>query len=123
MAAQTGTTPWSQRNKACRYTYIMLNIALKQFEATFTKAKSIKMKQMTFWNPTASPDLQAINAGAIATQMSKIMMASDGYNSVYEEGYDYVKTHNELVGVLTSADKTVPDLALIIDKAYQIPGE
>jgi hypothetical protein len=111
---------WSQDNLACRNTYVLL-IGLKQLTEPFAQAGKKPMKQLAFWNAAASDTMRQLTATGLATQLDKfyikVLLAG------YEEGYDFHGAIEAMKNALCSADKTVSQLAEVIDGIYNFRGE
>src|SRR5260221_12155411 len=122
MADSTGKPEfkWNQNNMACRNTYMLL-IGLKQLTEPFSQAGTKPMKQLTFWNPAATGNMRELTATGLATQLDKFYMKV--LFAGYEDGYEFHKAIETMKETLCAADKTLCQLAEIIDEIYHFRGE
>lgn len=111
---------WNNNNLACLKTWIHLKV-LDQHNSVFWNAGELTMDQLTFWNLAGSPELRSVAAKTICTQLDNMFRLHD--KAGYEEGSDIAKAVESMHAVLTDADKTVTELASVIDDNYKFRGE
>jgi len=106
---------WTDKNSACKNTWTTL-LALKQFDCLFADAGGKKMTDLAFWNKAASDEIRGINAQSLAIQMdnvlTKIRLAK------YESGKNGGTAVSGIANILVGPNKTVTDLAAVIDENY-----
>ena len=111
---------WSQDNLACRNTYTLL-VGLKQLTDPFPQAGKKPMKQLAFWNASASDTMRQLVAAGLGAHLDKfyikVLLAK------YEDGYDFHGAVEALKEALCSADSTVSDLAGTVNSIYHFRGE
>ncbi len=108
---------WSSNNRACTTTWTTLRI-LNQIspEKTFGETGSVKMEELTFWNPLSSAEIREIQAKTLAIMMDNIFRMVR--RAEYEKEADHQKATDAIVNTMVDADKTIADLAEINDKNY-----
>ena len=111
---------WTNNNLACINTWAFLRV-LKQLKAVFGDAGKLKMKELAYWNPAASPDARRTEALALASQLDNMFV--NGLGAKYEPGYNRTKATTGMADVLVSADKTLCEFAATVDEAYRFTGE
>ncbi len=111
---------WNKNNRACTTTWTTLRV-LDQNNKVFKESGNVKMASLTFWNTTASDDMRKLQANTIAKQMDNIFLQIR--RAKYEEGVTKEKSVNDMVAALTTEEKTISELAEIIDADYIFWGE
>lgn len=111
---------WSNNNLACLNTWGFLR-ALKQLNAVFGPAGALKMPQLTFWNPAASPDARRAEAMALAAQLDNMFIKA--LRAKYETGYTSTKAITQMADKFVDKESTVCHLAATVDDAYRFTGE
>lgn len=112
--------PWSANNLSCTNTNGVLN-GMDEISAKFSKAKNIKMSAFAFWSDIESPNQRALSAKAVAGRLDRLFRKLLG--AKYEEGYNRSSSIIKMQSVLKTRDKTVCQLAVVVDKAYRFRGE
>ena len=112
--------PWSANNLACSNTNGVLN-GMDEISSKFSKAKNIPMAKFAFWNDLETPDQRALAAKAVAGRLDRLFRKLLG--AKYEEGFNRTSAITKMQGVLKTRDKTVCQLAVVVDKAYRFRGE
>ena len=79
------------------------------------------MKELAFWNPTATPAMRREQATALAHQLDNIFVFVRGAD--FEAGTSSAKAVQEMVAILTVAEQTIAGLAEVNDANYQFLGE
>lgn len=111
---------WTNNNLACINTWAFLRV-LKQLTAVFGEAGSLKMKELAYWNPAASPEARRTEALALAAQLDNLF--TNGVGAKYEPGYTRTKAVANMADTLVDAAKTVCELSVTVDEAYRFTGE
>ena len=91
-------------------------MVLDQISQPFGKSGKIKMSQMAFWRPTQSDSARRSEAEALSIQIDRVFREVRG--AEFEDGYTRLRTLEAVVDALTSANRTVADLASILDTHY-----
>lgn len=113
---------WSNNNAACVHTWYCLSSALlHQTNAELDKVETVKMKQLAFWNGVASPEINEAEARAIADMLTKLL--TNAFAAKYEAGQNYASSVVALTAILTQADKTVCELAAVVDETHHFVME
>jgi hypothetical protein len=111
---------WTNNNLACVNSWAFLRV-LKQFKNVFGDAGTLKMRQFTYWDPSASPDVRRTAALGLASQLDNMFI--NGVGAKYEPGYNRTKAVTAMADVLVSADKTLCEFSATVDEAYRFTGE
>ena len=111
---------WSKNNEACKVTWSTLMV-LEQFRKVFKDAGDLKMKQLTFFNQTASPDQRESVARVLCIQMDNIFRKF--HSARFEDGIEVEQAIGAMKGILTNGDATVAELAEKCDVSYKFYGE
>lgn len=111
---------WNKNNLACRKTWLYLKI-LHQHNKVFKDAGKLKMKDLQFWNDLSSPELREQQAKMMAHQFDNMFRSFD--KAKYEEGSSLETAVAQMKSILTAEDKTVAELAEIVDDNYFFLGE
>ncbi|MBN2226973.1 MAG: hypothetical protein JW763_06380 [candidate division Zixibacteria bacterium] len=106
---------WSKNNAACLTTWITLRVLEQSFKV-FNDSAAITMKELAYWNTAASDDMRKIQATTLAHQLDNIFIKIRCAR--YEEGKTAEQAVSDTVTVLIDADKTMNDLAAVIDANY-----
>ena len=118
--AEGNGCPWSRNNLACVNTWAFLR-GLGQLRPSFSNSKDLKMAELAFWNPTASPDARRLEARELASQLDRIYRKA--LLAKYEEGFNFAKAVDTLAADLSSENKTLCQLAVTVDQIYNFRGE
>jgi hypothetical protein len=119
-AASTAGCDWNKNNLACTNTWAFLR-GLGQLRPAFSDSKDIRMSELAFWNPAASSESRKLEARALASQLDRIFTKS--LLAKYETGFNFAKAVDAMVQILTSSDRTVCELSVVVDEAYNFKGE
>lgn len=111
---------WTNNNLACINTWAFLRV-LKQLKPVFGDAGKLKMKELAYWNPAASPDARRIEALGLASQLDN--MFTNGVGAKYEKDYTRTKAVTSMADTLVDAAKSVCELSVTVDEAYRFTGE
>lgn len=111
---------WTNNNLACVNSWAFLRV-LKQLKNVFGSAGTLKMRQLAYWDPSASPDLRRAAALTLASQLDNMFVK--GVGAKYEPGYNRTKAVNAMADVLVSPDKTLCEFAVVVDEAYRFTKE
>jgi hypothetical protein len=120
--ARDGGVRWDPDVPAHNQTWMYL--FLRGLVATsFPDSRHVKMSQMAWWNPAASPDVRAIDAQKVSIEMHRFF--KDGMHRGYEQAFaaGFPLAIAELSATLAKADNTVPDLAATIDRVFLFENE
>jgi len=79
------------------------------------------MTDLDYWNKLAPGDNRAVEAGALADILAKLFTNMLG--ATYESGQNYASAIIAMVTILTDANKTVCELAAVIDEVHHFIGE
>ena len=111
---------WNNNNLACVKTWIHLMV-LHQYKKVFKDAGSLKMSELQFWNASSSSDLREIQAKTLCHQLDNMFLSFD--KAKYEEGSSLETALTQMKAVFIDENKTVADLAEVVDKNYFFLGE
>jgi hypothetical protein len=111
---------WNKNNRACTTTWSTLRV-LAQHEEVFSRSGSLAMKQLTFWNPTVTAQMKDLQVQTLARQMDNVFRKIR--KAKYESGVDTDRAIGDMTTVMINGDKTVSELASIIDDDYAFWGE
>lgn len=111
---------WSKNNRACKTTWFTLYV-LNQHQEPFPAAGAVKMNQLTFYTQTDDGGLRKVLARSLAIAMDNNFRLIRG--AKFEKGVDPAAALNDMVDMLLKQDKTMADLAAVIDKNYLFIGE
>jgi hypothetical protein len=109
-----------ENNLSYGYTWLVL-LNLKQINAVYNDSQEIKMSGLVFYNPTISSDLLRIEATNLAIAIDSTF--TNGMGAKLENGISQNQAINSMVEILTNADKTVEDLAVMNDANYLFLNE
>ena len=107
---------WTSNNLACLNVWSTLYI-MKQLKKTFKMSGDIQMKGLLFFNPVLTPSEREFEARGIADFLDVVFRKT--CDAKYEAGINRVKAMGDMVAVLVSPNKTVADLAEIVDQDYE----
>ena len=79
------------------------------------------MDQLTYWNPTATPQMRKVQATTLATQMDNFFVMVRGAH--YEKNVTKEKAVQSMVDTLIGSGMAIADLATICDDQYKFWGE
>lgn len=111
---------WSPNNRADTSVWMALRI-LEQVRLPFRLTGDVAIRDLAFWNATASADVRHLLAGTLAQQLDNIFRLIDG--AVYEPRVTNADAVGAMLSVLTDGARTVADLAATADAAYHFWGE
>ena len=111
---------WTKDNRACLTTWSTLR-TLDQHKEVFSKSGSLAMKQLAFWNSTATPGMRDLQAKALAGQMDSVFRNIRKAN--YGGGVNTERAIADMTTVMSDGDKTVSELASVIDQDYEFREE
>jgi hypothetical protein len=127
VAAATAEGPvpnctWSNNNIACVNTWFCLSKkVLGQIDCSFDDAQTLKMTDLEYWNEVAPGDNREVEAQALADMLTKIFTNVMG--AAYEKGQTYATAVPAMTTVLTDPDKTICELAAVVDELHHFLGE
>ena len=90
---------WSKNNRACKTTWTTLRV-LEQNSKAFVDTGDVTMKDLTYWNATATADMREFQAEVLATQIDNVFRLIR--KARYEDGVDKEKAVSDMSGVLKS---------------------
>ena len=113
---------WSANNRACTTTWSTLRL-LDQISSrrTFDTTGALKMSDLTFFSLLGTKDALQLRADSLSAQLDNVFRQVRGAD--YESGVDRKKALTGMSGILAQKDKTVADLADVIDDSYLFFGE
>lgn len=111
---------WTKNNLACVNTWAFLR-GLGQLKPVFSESGKLKMKELAFWNDAISSTLRRAEAKAVAVQLNQIFRKS--LLAKYETGIDATKAVENMTDLMNSGSKTLCQLSVVVDKAYNFRGE
>jgi hypothetical protein len=113
---------WSNNNAACVNTWFCLSKqVLGQIDASFDDAAMLRMTDLAYWNELASDDNRKVEAGALADILTKLFTNMVG--AKYETGQSYASAIVAMTAVLTDENKTVCELAAVVDELHHFTTE
>ena len=108
---------WSNNNAACANTWFCLSKDIMgQLDVDFKHAETFKMSQLAFWNDVA-PGNREIEAGSIADMLTKLF--TNMLSASYEPGHNFASAVLAMTQILTDANKTVCELAAVVDEQHR----
>jgi hypothetical protein len=108
---------WSNNNAACVNTWFCLSKDLMgQLGVAFDDAPTVKVSELAFWN-SLSPGTREVEAQSIADMLTKLFTNMIG--AAYEPGQNYASAVIALTSVLTNGDKTICELAAVVDEQHR----
>lgn len=111
---------WSRNHMECVDTWFALRM-LEQTRRPFKSAGSQKMKDLLFFNSTASAGTRRNAARTLARQLHNVFV--DGFEAKLEAGVTRSKAVSGMVAVLVDGAGTIADLAGVNDRNYRFLGE
>ena len=121
-AAAAPGPAWSNNNVACLTTWTVLSQKiLGQHDLPFEPVGALKMSKLPFFNGVATVGNQVLEAEAIADMIYKL--AQFKLAAQPEPGHDYVSAVNAMTQILKDKDKTVAELAAVVDEVLAFPIE
>ncbi|MFC1573317.1 hypothetical protein ACFL6M_06930 [Candidatus Eisenbacteria bacterium] len=111
---------WTNNNIAHKNTWATL-LSLGELAKGFSESESLKMKDLAFWSHVASGDMNDLRANALAAQLHNLAIMF--WAAEYEDGVDQTGAISSISAILRNAEAGVPDLAQVMDDAYQFVGE
>lgn len=111
---------WSKNNLSCRTTWLALRI-LEQSKKTFSTSGTVRMDELLYWNAADTAAMRNVKAQTLAAQMDNIFTITA--EARYEEDHDKIGAIAAMQEVLTTAAKTMADLAAVADENYLFFGE
>ena len=106
---------WNKNNRACTTTWSTLR-SLGQHKEVFSKSGSLPMKQLTFWNSTATAQMKDLQAKTLARQIDNVFLKIR--KAKYEGGVNTDRAIGDMASVMINGEKTVGELAAVIDDDY-----
>ena len=107
---------WTSNNLACINVWSTLFI-MKQFKKTFKMAGDIQMKALLFYNPVLTQSELEFEARGIADFLDVVFRNTCA--AKYEAGVNRAKAMGDMVAVLIAPNKTVAQLAEVVDEDYE----
>ena len=112
---------WSNNNSACTNTWFCLSKDIMgQHDVDFDTAETLKMSELAYWNDDAE-ETREIEAKAIADLLTKLFVNMVG--ATYESGQNYASAVLAMTKILTQADKTLCELAAVVDEQHRFLTE
>ena len=112
---------WSNNNSACTNTWFCLSKDIMgQLDVDFKAAEMVKMSELAFWNDDAEAN-RDVEAKAIADMLTKLFVNMVG--ATYEPPHNYASAVLAMTGILTQAEKTVCELAALVDEQHHFLTE
>jgi hypothetical protein len=113
---------WSNNNAACVNTWFCLSKqVLGQIDASFDEAATLTMTDLAYWNELAGDDNRKVEAAALADILTKLFTNMVG--AKYEPGQNYASAVVAMTAVLTDENKTVCELAAVVDELHHFTTE
>ena len=91
-----------------------------QHDVDFDTAETLKMSELAYWNDDAE-ETREIEAKAIADLLTKLFVNMVG--ATYESGQNYASAVLAMTKILTQADKTLCELAAVVDEQHRFLTE
>lgn len=108
---------WNSDNKASNSLWFAFCHQMDQLNTNFDDSSDLKMNDLTFYNPLLSSTELNATASIIAVQLDNIFINSNG--AFYENNVNKIKAISDMVAVLVDSNKTVKELAAVIDNDYK----
>jgi hypothetical protein len=90
---------------------------LDQSVRPFRPSGTVPMRQLTYFNAAVSDELRRFLAGTLAKQLDNFFRQIDGAR--FENGTDPVTALSDLTAVLLAAERSMADLAAVVDQDYR----
>ena len=110
---------WTTENPAFVDTWFSL-FRLGQTKKQFNAADTIKMSELTFFNPLSSKDNLKIEATLVADTIDKVFSS---WGAKLENSISRNTAINDMIQILLDEDKTIKDLAEKNDENYFFTNE
>jgi hypothetical protein len=112
---------WSNNNSACTNTWFCLSKDIMgQHDVDFDTAETLKMSELAFWSDLAE-DTRKVEARAIADMLTKLFVNMVG--AEYEDGHNYASAVEAMGTILADEDKTMCELAAVVDEQHHFLTE
>jgi hypothetical protein len=111
---------WSGNNRACTTLWSTL-FRMNQLFTSFNESGTLTMPDLTFFSPTDSSSMRRQAATILADQLDNIFIVGRG--AEYEQGVTHDGAVAATIEILTDAEKSLTDLALVVDENYLFWGE
>ena len=111
---------WTNNNRACKTLWTSL-FTMHQLSTNFDDSGDLTMKDLLFFNPLSSGDLRKQEATVVADELDNIFR--NGRGADFEQGIDRTTAMENMVEVLADEEKSVADLASVVDAAYRFRRE
>ena len=123
-AASPGPVPncvWSNNNSACVNTWFYLGPDIMgQHNRDFEAVETLKMSQLAYWNDDAG-GTREVEAKAIAQMLTRLFKNDVG--AEYESGHNETSAVEAMSGILLQKDKTMCELAAVVDEVHHFLTE
>jgi hypothetical protein len=110
---------WSPDNPSCLSTWMALRV-LEQSRLVFAKSGAVPMRELAYWSTVPSQAMRTLEAHGLAKEMDNILRLIDGAG--LEEGATIATAVDFITAILTDGDRTVAELAEVIDQLYHFPA-
>lgn len=90
---------------------------LNQLFTNYKESGSLAMKDLTFYNPLVSSDFRRNQALMLADQLDNVFRMGRG--AIFEPGVERGDAILKITGLMTDGEKTVEDLAELVDDLYK----
>jgi hypothetical protein len=110
---------WTKDKNAHIDTWFSL-FRLKQIQAPFDTSGTIRMSELTFYNPLSSPEFLRIEATLLANTIDTVFTS---WGAKLENNISRNTAIFEMIEILLDKDKTILDLAEVNDKNYFFHNE
>jgi hypothetical protein len=121
--ANSGTTEWDPDVQSQNQTWMYLFLT-RELVASFPDSEQVRMEQLAWWNPAASPAVRRVDAQKKSIELHRFFR--DAMKRPYETDFEqdgFAKAVLTLTDVLVVADHAVPDLATAIDSIFLFDDE
>ena len=110
---------WSREIDAQRNTW-MVEMTITDLARSFTNSPDITMKVLTANVPGASGEMDKVSVDA---HLNAFMLLMRNYNPTWEPGITYQKAIPKIRAVMEDEDKTLKELAAVVDEVLLFKGE
>lgn len=118
--AQAAKDAWNNNNLAHTDTWGYLFVK-EELNESFADARDVRMDELAFYNPAASPQFIAADAKELAASLDRAFRKKS--RAVFETDWTVPKAVEAMQSILKDKEKLVCELAIQVDDIYSFTGE
>lgn len=122
-ASAAADLSWDPDVHAHNQTWMYLFLK-REVMSSFPDSKAVKMQQMAWWNPAASPAVRRIDAEKLAIELHRFF--KDAMRRPYEDGFadgGFAAAITALADTLVVKDNVLPALAATVNDIFRFKDE